>query len=74
MNPNESFAPVRFNQKCKWFSTSADYFKCVFNAILNAKEEIFITDWWLSPELHLKRPVECLEDRLDKILIKKSVF
>ena len=39
-----------------------------------AKEEIFITDWWLSPEIHLKRGVNFSEEfRLDKLLKKKSV-
>ena len=38
----------------------------------NAKEEIFITDWWLCPELFLKRPSDDLQYRLDKILLKKA--
>ena len=40
----------------------------------NAEEEIFITDWWLSPELHLKRPVAKFGDefRLDVLLQKKA--
>ena len=40
----------------------------------NAKEEIYITDWWLSPEVHLKRPVLTFGDefRLDRLLQKKA--
>lgn len=33
-------------------------------AILNAKHSVFITDWWLSPELYLSRPVAMGEDNL----------
>ena len=41
--------------------------------ILNAKEEIFITDWWLCPEIYLKRPAQNrLDYRLDELLIKKA--
>jgi len=39
-----------------------------------AKEEIFITDWWLSPEIHLKRGIGYDDSfRLDTLLKKKSV-
>ena len=40
----------------------------------NAQEEIYITDWWLSPELHMKRPVAKYGDefRLDLLLQKKA--
>lgn len=34
-----------------------------------AREEIFIADWWLSPEIYMKRPlVEGNRWRLDEIL------
>ena len=42
------------------------------NALNNAKEEIFITAWWLCPELFLRRPTDDLQFRLDKILLKKA--
>lgn len=41
-------------------------------ALENAKEEIYIADWWLCPELYLKRPTDDPDYRLDKILIKKA--
>jgi phospholipase D1/2 len=44
----------------------------IMNALNNAKEEIFIADWWLCPELFLKRPTDDLQYRLDKILLKKA--
>lgn len=57
-----------------------NYFKTMRQEIKRASREIFITDWWLSPELMLKRPA-CYkgpkaEDyekyRLDKLLISKA--
>ena len=42
------------------------------NGLNNAKEEIYITDWWMCPELFLKRPTDDLQYRLDKILLKKA--
>lgn len=44
----------------------------VAKAILAAKEEIFITDWWLSPELLLIRPSN-ESMRLDNLLGKRAV-
>ncbi|CAF1412182.1 unnamed protein product [Rotaria sp. Silwood1] len=37
-------------------------------ALLTAKEEVFIIDWWLSPELMLIRPADEKAFRLDNIL------
>ena len=31
------------------------YMACVADALLEAKEEIFIADWWLTPEIYMKR-------------------
>lgn len=46
----------------------------VADALEGAKEEIFIADWWLSPEIFLKRPMmEGDYWRLDKILERKAV-
>jgi phospholipase D1/2 len=68
----DSFCPPRKNQKCRWFVNAEAYMEGVMNALNNAKEEIFITDWWMCPELFLKRPTDDLQYRLDKILIKKG--
>ena len=68
----DSFAPARANQLCKWFLNGEGYMEAVMNGLNNAKEEIYITDWWLCPELFLKRPTEDLQYRLDKILLKKA--
>lgn len=69
---NGSFAPVRSFQKCKWYVNAAEYMENVMDAINHAEEEIFITDWWLCPELYLKRPTHNINHRLDMLLLKKS--
>jgi phospholipase D1/2 len=46
----------------------------VADALEGATEEIFITDWWLSPEIYMKRPaIDGDYWRLDKILQRKAV-
>lgn len=54
------------------FINGQSYMEAVAKAILVAKEEIFITDWWLSPELLLVRPADD-SMRLDNLLGKKAV-
>lgn len=71
-NDYDSYAPERQNQYCRWYVNAAGYMEDVMHAINNAKEEIFITDWWMCPEIYLKRPNDDLNYRLDKLLLKKS--
>lgn len=72
-NAIESFAPERKNQLCRWYVNAVGYFEDIMLGLLNAKEEIFITDWWLCPEIDLKRPAPNDNSyRLDQILFKKS--
>ncbi|XP_071557786.1 phospholipase D1 isoform X2 [Temnothorax nylanderi] len=73
-NPHNSFAPYRPYISATWFVDGADYMSAVADALENAKEEIFIADWWLSPEIHMKRPMPGGDYwRLDKILRRKAV-
>lgn len=73
-NPHNSFAPYRSFISATWFVDGADYMSAVADALENAKEEIFIADWWLSPEIHMKRPMPGGDYwRLDKILQRKAV-
>lgn len=59
---------------CLRFVDGSTYFEAVADALDKAKEEIFIADWWLSPELYMKRPVIQGEVwRLDHILKRKAV-
>lgn len=55
-NRFDSFAPLRLNASCQWLVDGRDYFWALSRAILLAKETIYIHDWWLSPELYLRRP------------------
>uniref|UniRef100_UPI00358E9524 phospholipase D1-like isoform X1 n=1 Tax=Myxine glutinosa TaxID=7769 RepID=UPI00358E9524 len=68
-----SYAPRRENSLTRWFVNGERYFSEVADAMEKAKEEIFITDWWLSPEIFLKRPVvEGNYWRLDVMLKRKA--
>ncbi|XP_030311958.1 phospholipase D1 isoform X1 [Calypte anna] len=68
-----SYAAVQENTLAKWYVNAKCYFEDVANAMEAAKEEIFITDWWLSPEIFMKRPVvEGNHWRLDYILKRKA--
>jgi phospholipase D1/2 len=67
------FAPLRPSSCAQWFVDGAQYMAAVADVIETAQEEIFITDWWLSPEVYLKRPiVEGHQWRLDFLLKKKA--
>ncbi|XP_030624601.1 phospholipase D1 [Chanos chanos] len=68
-----SFAREEENIPAKWYVNGKTYMEDVADALESAKEEIFITDWWLSPEIFLKRPVvEGNRWRLDCILKRKA--
>ena len=57
-NPFKSFVLEKTRNKCRWFIDGEDYFSHLYNSLLNAKQTVFITDWWMSPEVFLKRPVD----------------
>lgn len=64
-----SFAPQRDGNEAKWFVDGCGYFWAVSVALEQAKESIWILDWWLSPELYLRRPPSQNEQyRLDRML------
>ncbi|KAI9309557.1 hypothetical protein BJ944DRAFT_154121 [Cunninghamella echinulata] len=68
-----SFAPIRYDSKVKWFVDGEAHFNAVAEAILSARTEIYISDWWLSPELYLRRPPEKNQEfRLDRLLERKA--
>ncbi len=70
----QSYAPVRSSMRAHWFVDGASYMNAVADALDNATEEIYIADWWLSPEIYMKRPVIDGDYwRLDKILQRKAV-
>ncbi|XP_057680032.1 phospholipase D1-like isoform X2 [Corythoichthys intestinalis] len=68
-----SFAREEENIPAKWYVNGKTYMEDLANALEEAREEIFITDWWLSPEIFLKRPiVEGNRWRLDHVLRRKA--
>lgn len=65
----QSFAPERDGNLIKWYIDGRDYFHAVSVALERAKETIYIEDWWLSPELFLRRPpFHHQQWRLDNVL------
>jgi phospholipase D1/2 len=55
-NRFHSFAPPRIQNGAKWYIDGCSYFWALSEAIESAKDSIWIMDWWLSPELFLRRP------------------
>ena len=69
-NRFHSFAPPRTGNNAKWFVDGCGYMWAVSIALEQAKESIWILDWWLSPELYLRRPPKKNETyRLDRMLL-----
>ncbi|KAF4073289.1 hypothetical protein AMELA_G00257260 [Ameiurus melas] len=68
----DGFAPTRPDSLTKWYVNGSGYFSDLADALEKAEEEIFITDWWLSPEVYLKRPARGTYWRLDQILKRKA--
>ncbi|KAI1112305.1 phospholipase D [Nemania sp. NC0429] len=68
-----SFAPVRQNAFAQWLVDGRDYMWNVSRAISMAQDVIYIHDWWLSPELYMRRPA-CISQkwRLDRLLQRKA--
>ncbi|POY74084.1 hypothetical protein BMF94_2896 [Rhodotorula taiwanensis] len=72
-NRFDSFAPIRLNVAAQWLIDGRDYYWSLSRAIALAKHKIFIHDWWLSPELYLRRPPALNEKwRLDRLLQRKA--
>ncbi|EGE86305.1 phospholipase D [Blastomyces dermatitidis ATCC 18188] len=72
-NRFDSFAPVRPNCFAQWLVDGRDYMWVVSRAINQAKDVIYIHDWWLSPELYMRRPAAISQKwRLDRLLQKKA--
>ncbi|KAJ1970183.1 hypothetical protein H4R35_005962 [Dimargaris xerosporica] len=68
-----SFAPIRDHTHSTWYVDGEQYFYAVSEAILHAKETIFIEDWWLCPDLYLRRPPADNEEfRIDRLLYRKA--
>ncbi|KAL5119618.1 hypothetical protein ACEQ8H_002464 [Pleosporales sp. CAS-2024a] len=64
-----SFAPERHGNETKWYVDGCSYMYAVSIALERARESVWILDWWLSPELYLRRPpAKNQQYRLDRML------
>lgn len=69
----KSYFPEREGNLIKWYVDGRDYFWAVSAALEQAQESIYLADWWLSPELFLRRPPHYKQDyRLDTLLKAKA--
>lgn len=72
-----SFAPTRGlvedGSQAQWFIDGKAAFEAIASSIENASSEIYITGWWLCPELYLRRPFHNnSSSRLDILLEAKA--
>ncbi|PAV14831.1 phospholipase D nuclease [Pyrrhoderma noxium] len=68
-----SFAGERSQNFVKWHVDGHDYMYALSEMLDSARECIFILDWWLTPELYLRRPPAYHPEwRLDRVLRRKA--
>ncbi|KAL9008027.1 MAG: hypothetical protein Q9173_006808 [Seirophora scorigena] len=68
-NRFDSFAAQRSGNDVKWYVDGCGYMWAISRALEQARESIWILDWWLSPELYLRRPPAKYEQyRIDRML------
>ncbi|CAD5217208.1 unnamed protein product [Bursaphelenchus xylophilus] len=71
--PFGSSYPTRENQYIQYFVDAKDYWERAAAMIELAREEIFIADWWLCPEIYMRRPMaEGNHWRLDNVLKRQA--
>ena len=56
-NKYKAYTNEKMNNYAYWFVDGKDYFSDLFEKLMGAKKSIFITDWWMSPEVWLRRPI-----------------
>ncbi|KAK5092862.1 hypothetical protein LTR70_006032 [Exophiala xenobiotica] len=66
---DSTFAGLKSGNDVKWYVDGCSYMWAVSQALESARQTIWILDWWLSPELYLRRPPARNEEwRIDKVL------
>ena len=70
-NPYNAYTNMKSNNDAHWFSDGKDYFEDLASKLMEAKDTIFITDWWMSPEVWLIRPVPIII--YDAMAYKKQI-
>ena len=71
-NVYHSFATQKNKCGAKWFVDANSYFSYLLEQLKKAKESVFITDWFMSPEIALKRPIN-YDDFNDKKEYRKNL-
>ena len=74
-NRYEAYTTAKRYNLCEYFIDGKSYFDDLYEKIMNAEKCIYITDWWMSPEVFLKRPVEekIYLDMLEKKIVSKHL-
>jgi phosphatidylserine/phosphatidylglycerophosphate/cardiolipin synthase-like enzyme len=62
----DSFAPKRKNNLAKLYICGEEYWNDLYTELISAEREVFITDWWMTPEIYLKRPVDLDNPDMEK--------
>lgn len=71
VNRYGSFASVRENCDGRFYIDGEDYFRDLYDELIRARKEVFITDWMISPYFMLVRPQPLeSEYRLDRVFEK----
>jgi phosphatidylserine/phosphatidylglycerophosphate/cardiolipin synthase-like enzyme len=78
LNPFGSFAPPRSGINVKSYICGREYYRRAAEMIKNASRCIYISDWWLSPEIYLVREEDTNREDLSKsqletLLLTKAV-
>eukprot|EP01080_Neovahlkampfia_damariscottae_P002671 gene2671-3867_t len=73
-HPHLSFAPIRVNTPTHIYTTGGEYFPELARCLKQAKTEILITGWFISPKIYLNRKKENGQyvDRFDQILAERA--
>ena len=56
-NKYKAYTNQKKKNKAHWFADGEKYFADLAQKLTEAQSTIFITDWWMSPEVWLVRPV-----------------
>ena len=74
-NRYEAYTTAKRYNLCQWFCDGKSYYDDLYEKIMAAEKCIYITDWWMSPEVFLKRPVDTkiYLDMKEKKIISKDL-
>ncbi|KAL6064690.1 Phospholipase, variant 2 [Balamuthia mandrillaris] len=72
-NKYNSFAAPRSDSLAEWYVDGKATFLAIKRAIEGAQERVFITDWWMVPDIYMQRdPPVSADDRLDRLMLTKA--